>query len=94
MSLLRLWHLTLSDGLLRLSHRMRRLSCERLSEVLMVARLCSRAVQLRIHVLSAAEHAAEVWEARSGVSVCAASLLVALGALQCQLRLSHRMRRL
>ena len=46
-----------------MSHRMPCDACKRLSEVVSVERRCSRVVQLRTHVLTAAEHAAEAWEA-------------------------------
>ena len=35
----------------------------RLSEAVSVSKLCSRAVQLRMDVVGAAEHAAEAWKA-------------------------------
>ena len=38
-------------------------ACERLSEAVSVERRCSRAVQLRIHVLTAAEHAVQAQRA-------------------------------
>ena len=43
-------------------------ACERLSEAASVVRVCSRGVQLRMDVLTAAEHAAEAWEA--AVTAC------------------------
>ena len=55
--------------------------CAPLSVAVLVERRCSRGVQLRIHVRTAAEVAAEAWEAAVSASqrACAA---VALGALR------------
>ena len=70
------------------------MACVRFTEAVSVARLCSRAVQLAMAVLGAAEHAAEAWDVV--VSMCAASLLRLwhLAPSDGQLRLSHRMPRL
>ena len=78
--------------MLRLSHDAR-CCLVRASEAVSIERRCSRAVQLMMDVLAAAEHAAEAWEAAvSALSKPAAA--VALGAPVGQLRLSHRMPRL